>query len=80
MVPEPEGDEEACHAIEHKAPRVLHVAGDNLEIARQHDEQALSDDGGDAVEGGADAHEIGLFVLVEAQHIEAIGSDVVGGT
>jgi len=80
VVPEPEGDEEARHAIERDAPRIADISCEDLEIASQHDEQSLAHDGGDAVERGADAHEPGLLVLFEPQHVEAVGGDVVGGT
>ena len=80
MVPEPEGDEKACHAVERDAPRIADVAGDNFKVACEHHEQSLTHDGGDAVERGADAHKPCLLVLLEAEHVEAVGGDVVGGT
>ena len=80
MVPQPEGDEEACHTVEHNTPGVLDVAGDDLEVAGKHHQQSLAHNRRDTVECGTDAYEVSLVVLLKSEHIEAVGSDVMGGT
>ena len=79
-MPQPKGNEQARHEIEHQTPGVTDIAGNHFKIARQHDEKALSHNGRNAIEGRTDAHKLGLLVTVEPQHIETIGSNVVGGT
>ena len=79
-MPEPEGDEEARHAVEHQTPGVLDVASDYLEIACQHHQQTLADNSGDTVESATDAHEVSLLMLFKTEHIKAVGSNVVGCT
>ena len=39
-----------------------------------------AEDRGQAIESGAYAHKPSLLVFVESEHVEAVGSDVVGGT
>ena len=80
VVPEPEGDKETSHTIEHDAPRVFDVACDHLQITCQHHQQTLSHDGGNTIERRADAHEVSLVMLLKSEHIEAVGSNIVGGT
>ena len=76
---EPESDEQSCGEVKHQAPGVSHVACQHCHIARQRHQHALSEDGGDAVERGAYAHEPRLLVMIEAEHVEAVGCNVVGG-
>ena len=80
MVPQPEGDKQSGHSVEHQAPGVLHITRDDLQITCQHHEQTLAHDGGNTVERRTDAHEVSLSVLFESEHIEAVGGDVVGST
>ena len=78
VMPQPEGDEETGHTIEGDTPGVLDITGDHLKVASQHHEQSLPENGGNAIEGGTDAYEVSLVVLLQSQHIEAVGSNVVG--
>lgn len=80
-VPQPKGDEQTRDAIEHQAPGIFDggVAEDELQIAGYHHQHALPEDGGEAVEGAADAHEHGLLMVVKLEHVVAVGGDVVGG-
>ena len=50
-----------------------------LEIAGQDYQEPLSREHCDAVECGADPHKKGLVTLAQAQHIETIGRNVMGG-
>lgn len=78
-MPEPERDEDARDTVEHEAPRIGDaIAEEHLQIASQGYQQPLAEDGGDAIERAAYAHEPCLVVLVEADHVEAVGGDVVG--
>ena len=77
---EPEGDEKTRHAVEHQTPRELDITREHLKIACKHHQQTLTYDGSYTIECASYAHEISLFVLVETEHIETIGSDVVSGT
>ena len=79
VVIQPQGYEEARHEVEHEAPRIADVACDDLQIAGQHDEEALSEDCRYAVESRTDADEESLAVLVKAEHVESVGRYVVGG-
>ncbi len=47
--------------------------------SREHDQKTLACDGGYAVECRADADVERLFVFGQSQHVEAVGSYVVGG-
>ena len=52
-----------------------------FQSACQHDQPALTGNHCEAVEGVADAHKIGLPPLVEGEHVEPVGGNVVrGGT
>ena len=77
---EPQGDEKACDKVEDQAPGETNAAGEHLQGTCKAYEQSRGEDRGDAVECGADTYEVGLLVLVETEHIETVGSDVVGGT
>ena len=77
----PHGKKDAGKHKEGDGPRVWNVACHRFQPACQHDEQPLSGNGGDAVEGAADAYKQCLLMRIECQHIESVGSNVVcGGT
>ena len=50
-----------------------------LQLACQDDDASLAEYAANAVEGAAHAYEEGLLVLVQAQDVEPVGGDVVGG-
>ena len=78
-VPQPKGDEQSRNAIEHQAPRVTYAAAEHhLQITCNHDEESLSEDCGQSVERAAYAYKPCLLVLVEAEHVETVGGNVVG--
>lgn len=76
---EPESDENTCHEKESDAPGIGDVSAALFQIACQHDEQALSCYIGYAVECAPDTYEKGLSVTVKSEHVETVGSNVVGG-
>ena len=78
-VVEPEGDNHSGKDEERDAPGVADASGRFLEQSGQHDEQSLSGNGGEAVERTPDAHEQGLLVGGESEHVEPVGGDVVCG-
>ena len=77
-MPQPEGEEGACKDEEGDAPGHGNGLG-LLQPAGKHDEETLSDDVADAIEGAADTYVEALVVGAEAKDVEAVGSDVVGG-
>ena len=80
-MPQPQGYEQARNAIEHKAPRILYaVAEKHLQVACNHHKDALSEYCRKPVERTSNTYKPGLFMLVHAEHIEAVGSNVVRGT
>ena len=54
-------------------------AGANLNRPGEHDQESLPGDHGEPVERAADTDEPRLVVLVEGEHVETVGGDVVGG-
>lgn len=74
-----EEEEECGQEGEGERPGAGDVACEVFQAAGEHDEQALPGDGGDAVEGAADADVHGLLVWREGEHVEAVGGDVVRG-
>ena len=78
---EPQGEEESGHAVEDEAPREgFLVAEPQLQRACQRHQSAIAEDDGQPVECVTDAHEPSLMVLVEFEHVVAVGGNVVRGT
>ncbi len=77
-VPSAEHQEQRSRDDEHDRPRQRHVAREIAERAREIDEAALARDHPHAEEGAPHADEGRLLVLLERQHVEAVGGDVVG--
>ena len=50
-----------------------------LQSTSQHDKQALSGNGGDAIESTSYPDVESLVVRVECQHIKAVGRNIMGG-
>ena len=79
LVISPKPQEKSGQHHESDAPCVWDVSGRGLQISGQHDEQSLSGNGGNAVEGTSDTHKQGLLVGVQPQHVETVGRNVVCG-
>ena len=80
-VPDPQSEKEAHDEIEHQRPGI----GDgttihHLQVAGDHHQNALAEDGGQTIERGADAHIECLLMGIEPKHVETVGGDVVGST
>ena len=77
----PQGDEREEHGRGEQgdAPGARDGAQALLQHARQYHDHALPEDRRDAVEGAADAHEGGLLLLLQGDHIVAVRGDVVRG-
>ena len=80
-MPQPERNEQSSHTIEHQTPhKGMAIRIDGLQIACQRHQGTIAKDNSQSVEGVADANEPRLLMLVEFQHIIAIGGNIVGGT
>ena len=76
---ERQGDEQHSQNQEHGGPGQLHIAGGGAQAAGQVDQRALAGDHREPIKRAAHADERRLPVLRQAQHVKAVGGDVVGG-
>ena len=81
VVPQPKGNKQTCHTIEHQTPREGDaVAPNDLQISCNHHQDTLSENRGQTIERRTDSHKVSLVMLIESQHIESVGSNIVGST
>ena len=74
----PKGYKQSGDSVEHQTPRQTYaIAKIYLQITYYHDQYALSENRCQTVKCTADAHKIGLFVLIKPQHIKTVCGDVM---
>ena len=80
-MPQPKGDEETAYTIEYQAPAISDIiTEEHLNITGNHHQNTLSEDRCQTIERATDAYKPCLVVLLQSQHVETIGSDIMRGT
>ena len=74
-------NQEPCsHATHRHGPGLGHIAVVNFQVAGHHQRDTLPHNVGHTIERTANADKQTLPVRIKRQHIEAVGSNVVGST
>ena len=70
------GENHGCNSHS-ECPRERDIMGSTLNVASNIDQNTLPEDRGKAIEGTSDAHKETLLLLIECQHVKAIGCNIV---